>query len=131
MESKLPDTRRAVLAAIERSAQQSPILINSIIRESLHTLLSKEPANDAKNVGEEAESSSSKSGRLPTVLYHCVSFDDSFDVSDREKVLVELIVLSHHHLAGETLFQSVIRSNNRNGPSFNITADLDCVVSED
>ena len=99
LHSTSSDTRRAVLAAIERSAQQSPLLINSVIRESLRTLLSRETAIDTANV-EAAQSSLSKSGRLSTVLYHCVAFDDRLDISDREKLLVELIVLSHHRLAG-------------------------------
>jgi hypothetical protein len=64
-------------------------------------MLSRETTNDTANVGEEAQSSLSKSGRLSTVLYHCAAFDDSLDVSEREKILVELIVLSHHRLAGK------------------------------
>ena len=64
-------------------------------------MLSQETANDTANVGEETQPSPSKSGRLSAVLHHSVSFDDSLDISEREKILVELIVLSHHHLAGK------------------------------
>jgi hypothetical protein len=54
-------------------------------------------------LGEEQQTSSSNEasnqGRLAQLLHHCVAFNDALEISEKEDILVELIILSHHRLA--------------------------------
>jgi Generalcontrol nonderepressible 1 (Gcn1) N-terminal len=134
LESTSLHLRRTVVAAIEKYAIRSPQLINLIIREALTSFLSREPAPSVKaasGLEEEQQTSSSNQGRLAQLLLHCVAFNDALEISEKEDILVELIILSHHQLA--CMFNACFPkylSSSSSWCRFCFTANLDRVMSK-
>lgn len=100
--SSFPQNRRAVLDTIEASTIRSPQLTNRIVREALTCFLLRDSASNSKAVsglGEEQVTPGINHGHLSVLLFRCVSVSDDLDISEKEDILVELIILSHHSLA--------------------------------
>lgn len=82
---------------VNAAAARLPLLTNQIAREALTTYISRGKPTSSKAIDDQ-EVSWNKYGRLSTFLLNCVSFEESLDVSTRESLLVDLVVLAHHNL---------------------------------
>ena len=97
IEGSSPTIRQAVLTAIKAAILQSPQTINRMVRETLMSFCLRDVS--ASKPGEEQETTWRNQGRLLAFLLHAVSFGENVDVSDKEDILIELIILAHHDLA--------------------------------
>lgn len=106
VDSPSPHVRRTVIATLESNVSKQPQLLNRIIRESLAASLSRDkPApSKVKDVGEETqEAPSHKQARLSAYLFAAGSISDDIDLSIRENLMAELVVLGHHSAICTTL----------------------------
>jgi hypothetical protein len=99
VDSKSPQVRRAVIKAIEDAMLKQPQLVNRIIRESLaESLMRDKPStpNASGSLGEEHEVSAHRRVRLSAFLSSAAAISEDIDLSVRESLMTELIVLGHH-----------------------------------
>jgi hypothetical protein len=107
IQSTSPQIRRDVLAGVEAAALRSPRITHRVVRDALVSFLSRDQLFEAAKAvtasREEQGPGWNKHERLFSLLLHSLSFEESVDVSEREELLVELIVLAHHRLVCELL----------------------------
>ena len=103
MNLKSADNRRLALNSLRILNNSQSSLLHQFIRESSLQLLAKPNAPQDQDA---EESLNTKQIRFNSVLAVISTFEDTVDVSTRENLLSELIVIAHHPHACEFL-QSV------------------------
>lgn len=100
LEGSSPEIRREVHTVIESYSTVLPQLINCVLRDGMNTFLSRgiPPSKSITSGPEEATISWNRHSRLSTLLLSAVSFSEELEVAIREDMIVELIVLGHHHM---------------------------------
>lgn len=98
LESSSPAIRRDVHSVIIANTRRQPQLINRVIRDALTTFVSRGTPSPKPTSTDEAPKPWNKHSRLSTLISSAVSFDDNLELSVREDIIVELIILGHHHL---------------------------------
>jgi hypothetical protein len=105
------EVRRNVNTVIEASTTQRPQLTNHIMRDALMVFLSegKPSSKGAIVMAEEQDISWNKHPRLFAILLSTVAFRGDLDLAVREDLLVELVVMAHHHLIRSLLAVAIIQ----------------------
>jgi Generalcontrol nonderepressible 1 (Gcn1) N-terminal len=107
LEGSTPEVRQGTMTAVAESTLGLPHLTSSVIRDAVNTFLSRSPpASKAASSSEEHAKPWNKHLRLSALLLSSVSFDADLDLAVREDMVVELIIIGHHHLTC-TLFLSL------------------------
>lgn len=74
-------------------------MVNRVLRDALIGFLSKEKASTAKPTAISDDSDvqpTNKQGRLTALLFSCASFPEDVELSIRQDLLADLIILGHH-----------------------------------
>jgi len=106
VDSLSPETRRNVNSALEASAARMPQLTSRVVRDALAIFLSHGKPSLSKGasvLAEEQDTSWNKHARLSAFLLSTVSFSADLDLAVREDILVDLVILAHHHLTRSLL----------------------------
>jgi hypothetical protein len=99
LEGSSPAVRRDVHTAIVANTTRQPQLTNRVIRDALNTFLSRgTPTTLKPGAADEEPKPWNKHARLSSLLSGAVSFDDDLELGVREDMIVELVILGHHHL---------------------------------
>ena len=106
IDSQFPEIRRDVYTYLLKATSRAPQLANRLIGDALTSFLSRgHPSSKAASTSTEDQVQPwNKQSRLSTLLLRVVSFGDDVDLSLREKIVVEHIVLAHHGLLCSCLF---------------------------
>ena len=110
VDSKSPQVRRAVIKAIEGVMLKQSQLVNRIIRESLsEALMRDKPStpNASGSPGEDHEVSTHRQVRLSAFLSSAAAINEDIDLSVREGLMTELVVLGHHPAICRLIFMSL------------------------
>lgn len=99
------DIRRLALASLTKQASQSPEIVARIVSAALKVYLTKEstPTKTSITIDDTDTKQVSKEGRLCAFLLTCAATGEDVEVSIREKLVVELIVISHHSALGQSI----------------------------
>ncbi|KAF8057458.1 armadillo-type protein [Lyophyllum atratum] len=101
LEGSAPEVRREVNTVVERCTALLPELTNRVVRDGLNTFLSRGMPLSKPTTSSSAEETTvpwNKHSRLSVLLLSVVSFPEGTDLKVREDMIVELIILGHHHL---------------------------------
>ncbi|CAA7260345.1 unnamed protein product [Cyclocybe aegerita] len=98
IDSRFPEIRRRVSASLVELAAFSPGLVSKVIRDALFAFLSKGVPTAKATPSDETVVPWNKHSRLAALLLSIVSFEETVDTSLRENIVVDFIVLAHHHL---------------------------------
>ncbi|KAF8063638.1 armadillo-type protein [Lyophyllum atratum] len=101
LEGSAPEVRREVNTVVERCTALLPELTNRVVRDGLNTFLSRGMPLSKPTTSSSAEETTvpwNKHSRLSVLLLSVVSFPEGADLKVREDMIVELIILGHHHL---------------------------------
>lgn len=100
IDSKFLEIRRSVNPHVVQATARAPQLANRLIGDALASFLSRgDPSSKAASTpANDQVQPWNKQSLLSTLLLSVVSFGDDVDVSLRENIVVEYIVLAHHHL---------------------------------
>lgn len=109
LEGSTPEIRQATQTAVAESTVRLPQLTSSVIRDAVNTFLSRgPPASKAASSTDEQAKPWNRHARLSALLLSAVSFDSNLDLEIREDIIVELIIIGHHHLVCGTSRQTWI-----------------------
>ena len=101
LEGSTPEIRQATQGAIAAAAVRLPQLTSYVIRDAVNTFLSRAPpAPKAASSTDEQARPWNKHSRLSALLLSAVSFDTELDLAIREDIIVEFVIIGHHHLVG-------------------------------
>lgn len=102
VEGSSADIRRLAVTTMNSQAPKLPDVINRIVAASLRAYLTKDSAPaKAQAAADDAETKAvSKEGRLCAFLISCAAVGQDVDRAVREKLAVDLVVLSHHPAIG-------------------------------
>lgn len=102
IDSQFPEIRRSVNTYLVQATTRAPQLANRLIGDALTTFLSRgHPSSKTTSTSADDQVQPwNKQSRLSTLLLSVVSFGDDVDLTLREKIVVEHIVLAHHCLLG-------------------------------
>ena len=101
------DIRRLAVSSMNAQALKLPEVVNRIVPASLKMYLIKESVS-AKASSEEAETKAvSKEGRLYAFLISCAAVGHDVDVSVRENLVLDLLVVSHHPAIGTWTYSTL------------------------
>jgi hypothetical protein len=116
VDSQSSQVRRAVIKELKANAGKQPQVVNSILSESLtRSLIQDKPATSkTSNLGEEHGVSAHRQARLLTFLSSTAAIGEDIDLTIRENLMAELIVLGHHPAICRPLFTPFPRR----GPHF-------------
>lgn len=106
LEGSSPEIRREVHNLVKCNASRRPQLINRVIRDALTTFVSRGTPVLKAISADEPPKPWNKHSRLSTLILSAVSFDDTLALTVREEIIVELIVLGHHHLICASVYPS-------------------------
>jgi len=99
LDGSTPEIRQATQTAVAESTARLPQLTNCVIRDSVNTFISRgPPASKAASSAEDLAKPWNDHARLSALLLSSVSFDVDLDLTIREDLIVELIVIGHHDL---------------------------------
>jgi hypothetical protein len=98
LDSKSSDVRRNVNAVISAATISNPMLTNQIIRDALASFLARGLRSQHNTSADDVQAPWNKHAKLSALLLSAVSFAEETETFIREKAVVELIVLVHHHL---------------------------------
>lgn len=96
--SKSARGRRNVNAVIAAATINNPMLTNQIVREALANFLSRGLRTHQSTSADDTAVPWNNHAKLSALLLSAVSFSEETESFIREKSVVELIVLVHHHL---------------------------------
>lgn len=99
VDSPSSQIRRSTIAALESSSSIQPQLVSRVVRESLTASLSREKPSSAKAAvisEDENEKPTHKQTRLAAFLTSVGSIGDDVDLTIRENLMAELVILGHH-----------------------------------
>lgn len=101
VEGSSADIRRLAISSMNTQAPKLPAVINRIVSASLKAHLLKEAAPSKAQATEESESKAvSKEGRLCSFLISCAGVGEDVDSAVKEKLVLDLVVVSHHPTIG-------------------------------
>jgi hypothetical protein len=100
VDSQSPQVRRSVIMALEDQAANQPQLMNRIVRESLARSLIQDTPSTSRtttSTGEVLEVRTHRQAWLSAFFSTAAATGRHIDLTIREKLVAELIVLGHHH----------------------------------
>ncbi|KAL0955554.1 hypothetical protein HGRIS_001793 [Hohenbuehelia grisea] len=100
LSSTAPETRKAVLATLERCTAARPHITHGIVRDAFTSFLAKE-ASAAAAASVEDGMAWRHHGRLSALLLSSASFAEDVDEKTRQDAVVGLVITAHHHLVCE------------------------------
>jgi len=99
LEGSSPEIRQATQTAVAAFTARLPQLTSCVIRDAVNAFLSRgPPASKAAASTDEQHKPWNKHARLSAILLSAVSFEADLDLTTREDMIVELVILGHHHL---------------------------------
>ncbi|KAG6864935.1 hypothetical protein C0991_006286 [Blastosporella zonata] len=97
LDGSTPEIRREVNAVVERCTKVLPELTNKVVRDGLNAFLARgTPVSKSSDDGSSVPWN--KHSRLVALLLSAVSFDEEAEPKVREGVIVETVLIGHHHL---------------------------------
>ncbi|KAG6915850.1 hypothetical protein DXG01_009609 [Tephrocybe rancida] len=99
LEGSTPKIRREVNTIVERSTALNPELTNRVVRDGFNTFLARgTPSSGPASSVEDVSMPWNKHSRLSALLLSTVSFAEDTELNVREGMIVEAVLLGHHHL---------------------------------
>ena len=101
VEGSSADIRRLAITSMNAQASKLPEIVNRAVSASLKAHLVKEASPSKAQTSEDSDSKAvNKEGRLCAFLISCAAVGEDVDVSIRENLVVDLVVVSHHPALG-------------------------------
>lgn len=99
------DIRRLAVSSMNTQAPVLPEVVNRIVSASLKVYLTKSTTpSKAQTLIDETETKAvSKEGRLCAFLISCAAVGEDVDRTIREKLALDLVVVSHHPAIGTSI----------------------------
>jgi hypothetical protein len=96
-----PQMRRDTLTSLQTLSTTYPEMVNRVARDALVAYNSKAPtvAKAVASAGDDAaedKSAANRQSRLSAFLYTCAAFDEGTDVSVKQRLLADLLIIAHH-----------------------------------